>query len=408
MPSATLAQNHLSRCATARARGGGELWTPVPTTSRRLSASAHAKGHLTQPPRPTQLPPEPGIVTGLLSGRAVPTGSMRSSCGSPDCSAFSHVSLVLSLSHADRVPLLLSYAPWFASLLFLVSDAGAAPCAQCRAAVRANATALARGDRAACHCVDEWVAAGSVEECSPLNISWSAVRHRHYPALFEHALALAAEEHGREHGRAAGGRQSRGVLLAHADMFLNVRRFHGAAFDAPWMARGGLPLMGNQALQRMLPVPRCYAVTSRTFAQDRSWFWFDHAKPRCREAVQRLGGAECCFGWADILYLPRALLAPFGRALGSFAAVHHEVAVATVLRLLATREPRAAVRALHCHGSCCTSLERRTRRSPRGFQPDPRTSDALCGHRLKLNDARHQRLIRSFLEPMVGGGSKGV
>ena len=166
------------------------------------------------------------------------------------------------------------------------------------------------------------------------------------------------------------------------------------------MARGGLPLMGNQALQRMLPVPRCYAVTSRTFAQDRSWFWFDHAKPRCREAVQRLGGAECCFGWADILYLPRALLAPFGRALGSFAAVHHEVAVATVLRLLATREPRAAVRALHCHGSCCTSLERRTRRSPRGFRPDPRTSDALCGHRLKLNDARHQRLIRSFLEPM--------
>ena len=79
-----------------------------------------------------------------------------------------------------------------------------------------------------------------------------------------------------------------------------------------------------------------------------------------------------------------------------------------VLRLLATREPRAAVRALHCHGSCCTSLERRTRRSPRGFRPDPRTSDALCGHRLKLNDARHQRLIRSFLEPVVGGGSKGV
>jgi len=37
------------------------------------------------------------------------------------------------------------------------------------------------------------------------------------------------------------------------------------------------------------------------------------------------------------LYVPRALLAPFGRTLGSFAAVHHEVAVATVLRLLATR-----------------------------------------------------------------------
>ena len=237
MPSAALAQNHLSRCAIARSRGGGELWTPVPTTSRRLSPSAHAKGHLTQPPRPTQRPPEPGTVAGLLSGRAVPTGSMRSSCGSPDCSAFSHVSLVLSLSHADRVPLLLSYAPWFASLLFLVSDAGAAPCAQCRAAVRANATALARGDRAACHCVDEWVAAGSVEECSPLNISWSAVRHN-YPALFEHALALAAEEHGREHGREAGGRQSRGVLLAHA--VLTCSSTCGASTAPPSTRRGWL------------------------------------------------------------------------------------------------------------------------------------------------------------------------
>ena len=396
---ASLAQNHLSRCAKSRAHGGGELWTPVPRTVRRLSQMSPVEGQRAQPvksqrtqpvnsqrkqPPPHVPPPEQGVVAGLLNGIAVPTRSVLS-CGSPHCSAFSHVSLVLTLSHSIRVPLLLSYASWFASVLFLVSDAGEAPCAQCRAALRANATAVARGDHADCHCIDEWIAAGSLEECTPLNITWSAVRHLHYPAIFQHALKQAA--------KGDDGRRSRGVLVTHADMFLNVRRFHGAMFDAPWMARGGLPLLsGADTLPRNLPVPRCYAVTSRTYQRDRSWFWFDHAKPRCRQAIEPLGGTECCFGWSDLLYVPRAMLGPFGRALGSFAGVHHEVAVATVLRLLATRDPALAARALECRGSCCARL------SPDGFQPDPRTSDALCGHRLNLSDGKHQRLVQNFLQ----------
>ena len=265
------------------------------------------------------LPPEPGAVSGLLVDSAVQTQPTRP-CGSPDCSAFAHVSLVLTLSHTVRAPLLLAYASWFASLVFLVSDAGEEPCAQCRAAVRANATAANR-HRVGCFCIEEWTRAGSIEECSPLNISWSAVRHTHYAALFKYALSLAVGSPGDVGG--GGGRRSRGVLLTHADMFLNVRLFHGAAFDAPWLASGGLPLFGGADAQpRELPVPRCYRVASRAFERDRSWFWFDHAKPRCRAAVEALGGTECCFGWADLLYVPRARLAPFGATLAAFPGVH--------------------------------------------------------------------------------------
>ena len=213
------------------------------------------------------------------------------------------------------------------------------------------------------------------------------------------------------------------VLFIHADMWVQLERLplQAAAILLPSASSGasGLEAWFPPAFDhpRGCPVP-AHANRRRTYqrvpsevhggcvplamvAHECSWHWMWDARVECTAAAAATNASVCCFGWADILYVPRALVAPFGRALGGFAGVHHEVAVATVLRLLATRDPaRAAVRALQCHGSCCARL------SPDGFQPDPRTSDALCGHRLKLNDEKHQRLVQSFLENRWVGRSR--
>ncbi|KAL1502962.1 hypothetical protein AB1Y20_011033 [Prymnesium parvum] len=298
----------------------------------------------------------------VLGAPAFPSASRR--CGEPSCSALSNISLLLLTSAPARVPLLLGYTHWFAALLFLLTAAGHAPCAQCAAALR-------RTPRAACHCVREWTRLASLEQPAAGNVSYSALRHLRYAAALRRAAALPRT------GAA-------GVLLAHFDFFLNVRRFHAAAYAEPWMARNGAVVLSDYDL----PVPRCFRVGTAPFRDNRSWFWFDHAKPRGAAAVRALGGAECCWEWADILYLPRAMLDDFARLVQAFGSVHHEVAVPTSMRMLALRR-NVTLRTLACVGGAIGRMP--------NFNPKPASTEVSCGHRMNLSNEMHARCISRML-----------
>jgi len=136
-----------------------------------------------------------------------------------------------------------------------------------------------------------------------------------------------------------------------------------------------------------LPVPRCYRVDTSAYRDDRSWFWFDRAKPRCRAAVRAMGESECCWGWADILYVPRPLLADFSALLGALPGIHHEVAVPTSLRLLSLRR-NVTVRTLTCNGGAIGRMP--------GFAPTPRARN-WCAHKMNLSSQRHEHAVRQML-----------
>ena len=332
----------------------------------------------------------------ILGDPAAPHPANRSifRCGRPDCSAFANVSLILATSTMERVSLLSGYADWFASLLFLVTVGGNQRCLACRAAVRKSFVA-----RTACHCIPIWTSLSDNrqeefgdkrwvnESKGTWNISYSATRHVHYVSAFAHAMRIAGP---------GGGAQ--GFLVAHFDFFINVRIFHGAALHQPWF-----PNKGQWTFRNGLdPVPRCFPVVgpNRTyFEADRSWFWvddgFDWAKRQCKKSVEELGELECCYGWADIFYVPSALLTSFSYLLGAFPDTHHEVAVPTALRIL-SRRSGVGLRALSCVGGTIAKIKAVNMFRPAHLTPQ------FCGHKLNLSDADTQEAVRDMLHKRWG------
>ena len=178
--------------------------------------------------------------------------------------------------------------------------------------------------------------------------------------------------------------------MCHFDFFLNVRIFHGAAFELPWFPRRGQVIFSGGDL----PVPRCFPVRNASlFDADKSWFWFEEAKAGCRACVERLGATECCYGWADILYVPRPMLTAFGSLLAAFPDVHHEVAVPTALRILATRR-NITPRTLACNGGTIGRMHNE-RFAP--FVGSPRRFNGFCAHRVNLSNPSHQEVVTRFL-----------
>ena len=70
-----------------------------------------------------------------------PACVLREACDAPggECSSYANISLALSLSYIERLPLLLHYARWFASVTFLVA-ASRGNCEACHGRLR-DATA---------------------------------------------------------------------------------------------------------------------------------------------------------------------------------------------------------------------------------------------------------------------------
>ena len=321
----------------------------------------------------------------MLGGLAAPhTNDWKPTfhCGEPSCSAFANVSLVLTVTFTERVPLLLGYADWFASVLFFLTshtvdnDLRDDPdqCNRCHAL-----TAPHR--RTGCMCAH----------------FYSPLRHVHYGRAFSRAIALASGKNGSMHNNATlghghhgGHRNVQGVLMCHFDFFLNVRIFHGAALTVPWMPRRGQVVFNNGDD----PVPRCFPVANGSALwTDKSWFWFEDARPKCRTYLAQLGESECCYGWADILYVPRGMSRLYGTLLAAFPDLHHEVAVPTAMRILSKRL-NVTPRALQCAGGTIGRMHVE-RFGP--FVGSPQTCTAFCAHRVNLSDARHQSVVSRFL-----------
>ena len=308
-------------------------------------------------------------------------------CGEPVCSAFANVSLILATANEERAPLLKGYSDWFASLVFLVTAGGMRRCRSCRALVHESGAT-----HTACHCVPLWASLSDdaqeefhgnrwiSKEEGKWNISFSAIRHLHFASAFEHAARIA-------------GRNTRGFLVTHFDFFINVRIFHGAAFDHPWFPRRGQWIFRDG----LDPVPRCFPVNGLNgtyFEKDKSWFWanngFDWAKRTCKRNVEALGERECCYGWADIFYVPRKLHVAFGSLLAAFPDTHHEVAVPTSLRILSLRTG-VQLRGLTCLGGTTAKLTNLD-----AFRP-ARKARPFCAHKLNLSSQDAQDVVHNVL-----------
>lgn len=342
----------------------------------------HSRVHRRQPPAQATSPPHgwyPPNILGDLAGRHTSEFPPAFHCGEPSCSAFSNVSLVLMLTFTERLQLLSAYADWFASVLFFmtahtVDNALREDHEQCN---RCH-TLTARRQRTGCFCAHYY----------------SPMRHMHYGRAFSRAVALAGDDdpqHPHHHAnRTHAHSHVIGVLMCHFDFYLNVRIFHGAAFDVPWLPRRGQVVFRNGEL----PVPRCFPVNSTAlYDNDKSWFWFEEARPKCRACVTQLGGSECCYGWADILYVPRALMRQYGSLLAHFPDVHHEVAVPTAMRLLALRA-NVTLRALQCAGGTIGRMHAE-RFGP--FVGTPARAVPFCAHRVNLSHPNHQSVVHQML-----------
>lgn len=322
----------------------------------------------------------------MLGGLAAPhSGEWKPTfhCGEPSCSAFANVSLVLMLTFTERIPVLLGYADWFASELFFLT-----------AHTIDNAL---RDDPEQCSRCHALTASHRRTGCLCANF-YSPLRHVHYGRAFSRAVALANGKHANSSFTAdgatthhAGHRPVQGVLMCHFDFFLNVRIFHGAAFDVPWLPRRGQVTFANGDD----PVPRCFpAANGSALWTDKSWFWFEDARPKCSTYLAQLGESECCYGWADILYVPRGMLRLYGTLLSAFPDLHHEVAVPTAMRILSKRL-NVTPKALSCNGGTIGRMHNE-RFGP--FVGSPKTYNGFCAHRINLSNTDHQQIVTRFVD----------
>ena len=91
-------------------------------------------------------------------------------------------------------------------------------------------------------------------------------------------------------------------------------------------------------------------------ATECTWHWMWGARTTCPAAAAASQIPECCFGWADLVYVPARLRPRFcALATGPFAAVPHEAAIPTITAALTAAHtvPAAAVERIACAGSCC-------------------------------------------------------
>ena len=115
-------------------------------------------------------------------------------------------------------------------------------------------------------------------------------------------------------------------------------------------------------------------------------------------AAARPRVAECCVGWADLLYLPRAVHAPFRALAATFRNVFHEVALPTILNALHARGEARWVPGLECAGSCCADIRPLRRallrtpcahRVPLQARPDLSCAPERGARPARLASARH-------------------
>lgn len=301
--------------------------------------------------------------------------TMQRACNEPRCSALSNVSLVVGITAGERIPWLLDYSLWFANLRFMVP----------------------RSECADCHC--------RVRRLPRL--------HRHNTACdcdagFNTSLDHPAATRGMQRAAAAAkellGWPVLGVLFTHMDMWVNVRSFQSVNFDAIWSPRLGL-LTNPHA-------PSCHA---------RGPSWRRHVPgyigaqtQQCHSAqvpllplvsrhvpgeILRTGDGptqplqSCCFGWADMYYVPIFALDVFAELSSALGTEFLEVAIPTIANLI-EKQGNVTWWKIGCLGDCCHQLN-----SP--SKNDPTNGRAFCGHKLALDKPQYRGLLTRTVHPNI-------
>lgn len=313
----------------------------------------------------------PRPCAAFMGGRSATDG-----CNTPSCSVFTNVSFVLGVTAAERLPWLLDYSLWFASVTFMVSptECGACECHVQRIRQRE------RRDKLACDC----------------------------PAAFKTSLDHAAVTRGMQRAAAATGyrlgRPVQGVLFAHMDMWINVHVWQKAPLDSMWLASGGL---------RSSPyAPHCYK-SGPAYWHKRVPGYIVVQTPGCGNATppilpsvippRRAGDnvsfstsagqqlSQCCFGWADMFYVPTFALDAFAELSNALRTEFVEVGIPTVVTML-EKQANVSWHRAFCVGDCCGQF-------PSPTKYDPRTVSTLCGHKLALDKPQYRGLLTRTLHP---------
>ena len=204
------------------------------------------------------------------------------------------------------------------------------------------------------------------------------------------------------------------LLYTHIDMYLNLSQIRNlqrlnatvSPSNGLWMGRRSV----EPACVRATALPDCIGApntdNNRT-CEGRTWWWWNRADLACFHAAKALRIGRCCYGWADLLWLPRHAQLPFARlAVGGreliatrkdargrlldldlvdrfsrsdLREVFHEVAIPTIMNALqSARWGGVRWHQARCDGSCCSAF------TPALFARAAERRPLLCAHKVAL------------------------
>ena len=318
-------------------------------------------------------------------------GQVQAGADRPLCGRLQDVTLVLMTPHAERTLSLLGYAEWFGAVLFFLQD-DAGQCALCRSAIANVSTRR----NVACDCHTGWA-----QEAE------SYRQHAFYLPALQRAAQMRHPH--RDHG----------VMFSHFDMLLNVRLLEQVpSFRVPWVLESGYKstpaAVDGQGPGEVPYQPACFRLNSNEMIRSNSygngaisnWDWHNNSRSKCSAAWQQLVRSgmgvrpACCYGWADLFYVPASHLKELVQlAGGPFSTVHMEVAIPTAMRIVATRHNLTTI-VLHCFGGAVVRGAEREMSRVRGAN-----LKHLCAHRIDLSKLQGRQVVMRATENPPSGCS---
>ena len=177
--------------------------------------------------------------------------------------------------------------------------------------------------------------------------------------------------------------QSTGLLFAHADFYLDVKRFIGNGRAITVAEPENMTEAMGVGTSRFNPVPgtngtadmihhRGLGCISLDSLDEPQYEWHRGYRKNCRSAAGAIGSAVCCIAWTDAFYLPARPARAFVHALPLVHRLPNEAALPTLLNHVAQTHTNGFTRVVRCPGGCCSSVP---------------WKEALlkgCGHRVNL------------------------
>ena len=119
------------------------------------------------------------------------------------------------------------------------------------------------------------------------------------------------------------------LLFAHADMWLNLASW--ARIIAALRGESSLTPLDGLIGSNYRPVKsKCFKPEVLDDADD--WFWWLGSRHKCRAAIDQLRLSACCYGWSDVVFLPKHAQRAFRFLVDAgFQQVQVEVAVPSIL-----------------------------------------------------------------------------